>query len=173
MADRHYDLARDLLLSKFDWPFARRYAKLQEIDFTADPDLIPPDMHVYQLPSDCLTPRDIHPRGSRDNWTIMGRTLLTSDEAVNLYYTALIEDTNIYSQPFIALLATMLAARIAMPITQDKQLAKAMQEQLRIDMLEMWESEANVGNAYREYDEDPNNDTFVNPDLAAYPWIVT
>ena len=73
-------------------------------------------------------------------------------------------DLSKFSSVFAHLLALGIAVKICMPIVQDKELAMKLKEQYILDQNEIWESEANVGNDYRMYDEDPDNDPFVNPD---------
>lgn len=168
MCSVFYDQARDYLLSKFDWPFARMLASLQPV--VLDEDEVPDGEYAYQLPADCLTPRDLYPKGSRGYWRIAGNALfcsLTEDDDVRLYYTKRVTDTILFSDTFVALLYLLIAVRISPAITQDKGVTRAMKEQYEIEVREAWESDANIGNDYRSYDEDPENDTFVNPDITA------
>lgn len=167
MADVFFDITRDYLLSVFDWPFARSIIQLQEVD---TPDIEVPDWAtVYNYPSDCRSPRDILPSGSRTRWEVIGNYILVEparslESERHLKYTKSEVDTSMYSDTFVNLLALSLAVRMCMPITQDKVLAKELKDQLRIEQLNAWESDANMGNDYRAHDEDPNNDTFVNPE---------
>lgn len=164
MADVFFDRTRNYLLSKFDWPFARKYEQLQQLADTGTM-TVPEGMYPYKLPSDCLNPRDLAPPGSHDPWLVMGNVLYcekTSD--VFLFYTQKSVDPSLYSDTFADLLALAMAVKMCPAITQDKALTKVLKDQLREEQRDAWESDANIGNTYREYDEDPNNDTFVNPD---------
>lgn len=168
MADAFFDSTRDYLLSKFDWPFARRFVKLQPLDSKGMKLEVPKGRFAYELPHDCHTPRDLHPPGSRDRWHIMGRVLYCdidpdSDRKVYLYYTAAAVNTEAYSSTFCDLLALGLAVKMCPAVTQDKTLTTALAEQFTVEQVNVWESEANVGEDYRAHDEDPNNDSFVNP----------
>jgi len=161
MCDIFYDITRDYLLTKFDWPFARRVVKLQAVD--TEGLTIPSGQFVFQLPNDCKTPRDIHPPGSRTWWEIRKDQLYAKVPVVYLYYTAKEIATGYFSDTFSNLLALGLAVRLAPVITQDEVLTKALFQQYKDTTMEVWESEANIGNDYRAYDEDPDNDTFVYP----------
>jgi len=163
MADVFFESIKRYLLSRFDWPFARKFAKLQPL---ADV-VTPAGIYAYALPSECMTPRDMHPPGSRDYWDVQGRVLLCKippeDETeVFLYYTADVTDSTLFSYTFANLLSIALAVRMSPALTQDDALTAILQQQYEIEMREVWESDANIGNDYRTYDETPDNDTFVS-----------
>lgn len=166
MADVFFDFTRDYLLSKFDWPFARKFAKLQPL--STDEMTVPEGKQPYQLPNDCHTPRDIHPPGSKDPWSVMGKVLycntLSGEGDVFLYYTAASLEVSQYPHTFNNLLALGIAVKMCAAITQDKALQSALTDQFGVEQVNAWESEANVGEDYRMHDEDPNNDSFVYPD---------
>lgn len=164
MCDVFFEPSRDYLLSKFDWPFARKFVRLNLLDIP-DEELIY-GSYAFQLPSDCKTPRDIYPPGSRDNWEILGDRLFCEKEEIGLYYTARIDNPDKFSDTFVHFLALYMALKLAPAITQDKALVKTLMDQIKVAQLEAWESDANIGNDYRAHDEDPNKDTFVNPGIA-------
>jgi len=160
LCDIFYNITRDYLLSKFDWPFARTFTYLNEVIVEHD---VPEGMRVFQLPNDCENPRDISPLGSRQKWYIQADKLYTNIEKVGLYYTKKEVNQALFSSTFSNLLALGISVRICPPITQDKQLAKDLHTQYNILQAETWESDANIGNNW-EPDDDHNNDTFVYPD---------
>jgi len=171
MADVFYEPVKDYVLTRMDWSFARRFKMLNKV--TTDPDAIPPGYFAYQLPNDCRTPREIIPLGSRDPWEILGDLLIchldTADGAeVGLYYTATGTSVARFTDPFVNTVALGIAVKLAPPITQDAEMTSALYSQFANEMREAWEADANIGNRYREYDETPENDTFVNPDLANF-----
>lgn len=162
MADVFFDFTRDFLLDKFDWNFARKLIKLQSVVVTTP---IPERMYAYQVPNDCKTARDLYPPGNRDKWEIMGDVLYcerTLEENVYLFYTSQEVDVSKYPSSFSNLLALGIAVRMCPPVTQDKALTRELQGQYRIAEQEIWEGDANIGNTYKDYDDDPENDTFVN-----------
>jgi hypothetical protein len=73
-------------------------------------------------------------------------------------------DTSKYSSTFVDLLALALAVKICMPISQDKNLAGVLDQRYMQEQRDVWESDANIGNEYKKYDDKADNDTFVNPD---------
>lgn len=154
-----YTPIRDGLIARFDWPFARRLKKLQQV-VTTEP--VPNGWYAYQLPIDCLTPRDLFPEGSQDKWVIMGQLLLCQrSEDVYLRYTSRASDSGLFPEPFSGLLAQAMAVQLCMPIAQDKDLYKVLSQQYAWALNEAMENEANIGTEYREADNDANVDTFV------------
>lgn len=166
MADVFFDFTRDYLLAKFDWPFARKFVKLQPLN--TDNMVVPEGKQPYKLPNDCHTARDVHPPGTNIPWHVMGIDLYVdcTDAAgdIYLYYTSKEIDVSKYPHTFANLLAVGLAVKLCGPITQDKALMSALMDQFAVEQVNAWESEANVGEDYRAFDEDPNNDSFVYPD---------
>lgn len=179
MCDVFFESTKEYLLSKFDWPFACKLKKLQPVILPEDE--VPYGEYGYQIPSDCKTPRDIHPRGGRDYWVVRGQVLfckippetdssgVRANRDVQLYYTYNNVDASQFTDTFATLLYIAMAVRMAPSLTQDKDLTRALAAQYQVEMREAWESDANIGNDYRAHDEDPNNDTFVHPDIATYP----
>jgi hypothetical protein len=169
MCDVFYESTKNYLLAKFDWPFARKVAKLQAVDVDALGITVPVGSYAYQLPSDCVTPRDVLPEGSKTPWKIMAKLLYCrtpsgTDEEVLLQYTRKVVDASLFSDVFIDLLALGIAVRLSPSVTQDKKLTAELREQFAFEQLNAWESEANIGNSYRAHDETPANDPFVNPE---------
>ncbi len=163
MSEIFYDYARDYLLSKFDWPFARSLNKLNPIAPAVLE--VPNGQFAFSLPADCITPRDMYPQGSSTWWEVIGDLLYCKQETdVYLYFTKRITDSTKFSYTFVNLMALAMAVRMGPAITQDKKLTGTLYQQFVNEQRDAWESDANVGNTYRESDEDPNNDTFVNPD---------
>jgi hypothetical protein len=159
MCEVFYYYVRDYLLAKFDWPFARAYKVLQKLDLPIED--LPLGLSGYELPADCMTPRDISPKGSATKWEIMGNVLYTNITPVGLYYTRTAVDATAFSTTFANLLATGLAVRLCGPITQDKEMAKTLYARFKQEELDAHESDANIGNDYRSFDENPENDSFI------------
>ena len=162
MASLSFDFLRDRLLADFDWAFARKLVKLESLVLDTP---IPSGEYVYGLPADCIIVRDLYPHGSREYWQVLnGVFYCKKSGSVYIYYTAKEEDTRKYSQVFCDLLAVHIAARICVPVTHDRKLKAVLAEEARIAKLEAYQVEANANNAYRDPDNDPDNDTFVDPD---------
>lgn len=170
MCDVFYDHVRDWLLTKFDWPFARKLEYLQSVDIDSLPvgTFVPEGTYVYAIPNACKTVRDLYPPGSRNPWEVLGKHLYCkvppTEDTIQIFYTAQITDVSLFSETFASLLASGIAVRIGPAITQDKALVGRIVQQFEQEQRDAWESDANEGNSYRAYDEDPQNDTFVNPD---------
>lgn len=156
---KFYDATRDYLYALFDWPFARGFKNLNELDLSAED--VPEGEQGFQLPHDCMVPRDIHPRGNPVAWTISKDRLFTKVSTVGLYYTTREEDTSLFSSPFMHILSLGIAVKLCPPITQDKELTKSLYAQFKQDLRDCQEADANIGNDYRMFDEDPDNDSFV------------
>lgn len=162
MCDTFFDSIVNYQLSRFDWPFAKRFIKLNPLTDQDYPD----GLVAYGLPSDCKRVIDMHPKGSADYWELYGKTLVckkTEEEGVWIYYTAGVTDTALFSDTFSNFISICLAVRMAPSITQDKELTKTLYQQYMQEQKEVWEVDANEGNDYRSHDEDPNNDSFVYP----------
>ena len=165
MCDRFYVAERDRLLGAFDWAFARKLEKLQEL--VADSTIVPSGFYRYQLPADCKVARDVHPPGSRQKWRVVGDTVLAMLNPAYLYFTVLVEDTSKFSDGFIDLLSTGLAVKMCMPITHDPKLRRELKNDFREAEMNAHEDDANIGSEYLSYDNDPDNDTFVNANATA------
>lgn len=161
-----YPIARDALLSRQDWSFARKTLKLQQLseDYY--------EGAVFALPADCLTPLNILPRllARRQNKIEGGRIVFPGTDAseslgydLYLQYTFRCTDTTKFSASFIDVLALDLAVRMCLPLTQDSKLAQSLRAELRVAQMENGAEDANRGDEWRYPDEDPNYDSFVNP----------
>lgn len=133
----YYTTARDGVLEKFDWDFAEGYATLAQSG-------TPPSDWLYQyaVPGDMVTPREIIPSGGRGTTPVpfklatnsagSSRVLLCDQESVTLRYTRRVETPGVFSSAFIHALSLLLAAKMAVSLTGDQQLAESkMQAYLR------------------------------------------
>lgn len=150
---RFYDQSRKFALSSNDWTFARKNQVLALLADETDPNW----QYVYKMPIDCLEPRrmvqpflpqynGIHQaypgmelneqvlpdklkvpyvKGvANDNST---RTILTNIEEAQLQYTANIDNINLFSSPFVDVLAYRLAMYICVPLTATPQLLQTLE----------------------------------------------
>ena len=160
MCQIHYDIVVDTTLARFDWPFAREVAPLNEL-------VVPEGKKIagqkyYALPENCITPRYLFPEGSREAYTIVGRSLVTSVESPKLLYTRNDTTEALFSPMFVHILSLALAVRLSPALTQDKILTSSLKNLLQIELPDAAEVEANSDNNYRYADEVPENDTFVD-----------
>ena len=162
-----YEAMRRYLLAKFDWPFARKYTQMQVVvSSETEPVVVPPGFIAYQLPADCVVPRDIGQIGSKDPWYVSGNKLICKSGILYsnfLHYTTDEARAQRFSGTFTQLLATGIAVKIGPSITQDKQLIKELKEQYKLETIEAWEADANIGNNLKFHDNLANSHGFVHP----------
>jgi hypothetical protein len=81
----------------------------------------------YQLPTDFLGLVQLNGyyvnELTPDDYEIEGRVLLTDDDEAKIKYTAYKEETGDYDSLFTNAIVVMLAAKLAMPIAQNEQMA--------------------------------------------------
>lgn len=155
-----YAPLRDLLISQYDWSFARKFATLR-----AAVDVDSTNFGVaYDIPADCLRPLDILPEGTNQRWEIAGSYLYTPVTEPILRYTAKGIGTGMYTASFIDALASELAFRIAPAIRQNDRIEAGFAQKAKLALLLAQEEDAGRGSEYRASDGDPNNDSFVDPD---------
>lgn len=159
-----YPEVRDLLLSRHDWAFARKYVQLQEIADYADDNALEEGYYAFALPSDCLRAIDLDPIGLKDRWELRGSAVITVlDEEVYLKYTRQVTDVGLFSSEFKNILAFEMALHLAMPLTMDKKTVEMMRQAASMAFMEGTALNANIGSEHRNPALDPVFDTFVNP----------
>lgn len=147
-----FEPARDAALRSFDWNFARRYVTLAE-----RADVTPPSRwaYVYSYPDDCLRFRGILPlgvppvkfqvSGAMDASSNRVRVVFSNAAQAEAWYTARVESTELWDAGFVRAMAAVLAAHVALPITQTESLAKAMAERATFEMIRATTDDANEG----------------------------
>jgi hypothetical protein len=118
-----YPVARDYVLSRADWPFARKRVQLT-------PTGTPPAEwgYRYALPSDCIVARGIEDGKVvrtlderiayqiENDGTGNNRVILLNETAAVLIYTMRVTTTAIFSEGFRQALIWYIAAQIALPL---------------------------------------------------------
>jgi hypothetical protein len=165
-AEVFFDILKDALLESYDWSFARATATLQALD--EDHDYY---TYVYQLPSDCLTPRYISLNKQLDVWEREEDKIITNVADAILVYTKRLESTGLFTPLFCIALSSVLAVRMCPIVTQDKELQIVLNEEAKTAIGEAMLTDANVGNTYRYPTEQPEEHSFVNPDISMYAEI--
>lgn len=158
-----YETDVQSLLAEYDWSFARRFALLNKLNNPP----VPAGWVGWALPSDCLVARSLDKNPSKKTWEIYGNILATPDtcqDTRELRYTASDAPVALYTPGFIQLLAYSIAAKLAMPLAQSKDMARLYMGTRDSIKDEMWESDANIGNVFKDPNNDPVLDTFVNPE---------
>jgi hypothetical protein len=155
-----YEAVKNNLLMRFDWNFARVFAKLQKLEDIE----MPINQYAYQLPADCKIVRGLYPRGSREWWEVVGKRFhCRFPDNAYIYYTKRADIPAEFTDTFANLLALGMAIKLSPSITQDSKLTSSLQQQFKVEERDAWEAEANEGNDYRAMDETPGYDTFVYP----------
>lgn len=127
-ANRFYAQTRDEVLSSHRWNFAMRRAALNRL-------ATGPDFEwefAYQLPSDCLRVVQLNgyePTEQQGLFAIEADQLLTDAEEAQVRYIARVTDGSFYPPLFSQALATLLASRLAGPLTGSRELPSALLEE--------------------------------------------
>ena len=166
MCKTFYNAMRDYLLSRFDWPFARRYKKLTEIDPESVD--IPDGYRAFGIPSDCIAVRDIFPLVAKRYWVVSGSSLYVKsvqsfEEQLGIYFTTKEVQVAQFSDSFVNTLSICLAARLTPVLSQDSEMASMLYNQYQNEFALAIESDANIGKEFVRPDKDPNRDSFVYP----------
>jgi len=127
-ANRFYSQTRDEVLSSHRWNFAMRRLTLNRLatapDFEWD--------FAYQLPADCLRVVQLNgyePNEQQGEFAIEADRLFTDSEEANVRYIARVTDGSLYPPLFSQALATLLASRLAGPLTGSRELPSVMLEE--------------------------------------------
>ena len=140
-----YDFNRDLVLSEYDWTFARESVALALDD---DASATGWDL-AYSLPADCLAPRRLYNALGDDAepipFEIRGRVLFTNEIDAELIYTKRVTDATKYDAAFSDALAWRLAADLAVPLKNSLTL-----QQNRMQMYQMSIGKASAKNTSEE-----------------------
>jgi hypothetical protein len=145
-----FDAARDATLRAHDWNFARRYLVLAE-----NGGVTPPSVwaYAYSWPNDCLRFRGILPdmrppvrfevASALDGGSNRVKVIFSNAAQAEGWYTARIEDTELWDAGFTAAMAAVLAAHVALPITQNESLSKAKAAEARDALMQAAADDAN------------------------------
>jgi len=124
-ANRFYDQTRDEVLAAHPWNFAMRRAALNKL--AAAP--LFGWANAFQLPVDCLRVtqlNEVDPTERFPLFSIEADQLLTDEDTAQIRYIARVEDGSFYPPLFTHALATMLASRLAGPLTGSRELPSAL-----------------------------------------------
>lgn len=131
LCNLHYAPVRDAVLRAHPWNFA-----IRRVDLAADADEEPAFEYDYQfsLPSDFLkvVRTEDESAGYEDDYRIEstsdGLKLVSNEDTVAIEYIARVTDVALFDALFVDLLATRLAAQLAMAFTDTQSAAKGMWE---------------------------------------------
>ena len=130
-ANRFFDHTRDEVLAAHPWNFAMRRAALNKL---ATAPLFG-WANAFQIPTDCLRVtqlNEIDPTERFPLFSIEANQLLTDEDEAQIRYIARVEDGSFYPPLFVHALATMLASRLAGPLTGSRELPTALMEEYEV-----------------------------------------
>lgn len=131
----NFPFARDLILAAVDWTFARKRARLVPLTGESG-EIIGTDFsYRFQLPTDCLTLREVSADGSFDDkhsflWEKEERTLVAEKSVLYIKYTRRVEDPLVFSPGMVHILATQLAGDICVTLTGSKTREKSLYDRV-------------------------------------------
>ena len=133
-----YDLAIDATLADFSWPFATKRLLLSRKAVN-----LSNHHYCYGLPFDCLVAQDILRHLDLDDPIVFEtgnqndeRVLYTNHPNAVLVYTARGTDPSLFSPGFILASSLRLASLIALPITQNMDVAQRALQLYRSSLIE-------------------------------------
>ena len=158
---------RRLLSGRYSWSFAREVASLRvtvgkDVNSYGTP---------YDKPIDCLVPRDILPEGTKQSWELIGDSIYTRVYSPQLLYTKKIERTSLMPEYFISALTMLIASMITPSMKGGTKIEGITEKRALAEVLEAMDADASIGTIYKRNDNDPNQDSFVNPDAAMSDYI--
>lgn len=149
---RYYPQCLRTLLERHDWAFANRRASLAEL---ADNDRAAEWAHAYVLPSGCATPlRLVTADGGTSDFIVENRTLYTQLGNAVLEYAASDVTDGEMSGAFIDALAYALAARLAVPIRDSREMKGQLLQQAEIAFQRAVAEDRNRQPQYDVFSED-------------------
>lgn len=119
---QYYDNCKDKLLSRYDWSFARKIAKLAKVvneDKSLTQNIF---KNVFQLPTDMISIIKVFESNSYD-FVVSEDKLLTNLDSITILYTSNGVNVHLYTPLFIDSLTSTLASDLAVTITDNYQLS--------------------------------------------------
>jgi hypothetical protein len=129
--NRFYAQTRDEVLQGHRWNFAMRRTALNLLADAPESEW----NFAFQLPVDCL--RVVQLNGYQTNermgeFSVEGGKLLANAEVANIRYVARVEDGSLYHPLFVHALATMLASRLAGPLTGSRNMPTELLQEYEV-----------------------------------------
>lgn len=160
-----YKLNRTTLITSYDWSFARKVSSLRSASEEAEANEFG---NPYNLPIDCARAVDILPVGTHQPWEVVGQFIYTPISNPVLRYTRSVDNPGLFTGPFISALSWAIASTIAPTLRQDKKFEEGLARMAAAKLMEANEADARIGSTYRFADNDPNKDSFVDPEASDY-----
>lgn len=165
LCENVYNFALTFIMYRLDWAFARGYKKLNKVLEHGIP--IGAREAIYQLPSDCLRPLELSPKGNFDSWEVIGDKIRardfgdTDEDRPILRYTKKETNPGLFSETFSSLLVDFLVAKLSGPIAGISMKETTQLYNQFLSNLEMMTAiDANIGSEERLPDDTPGLDSF-------------
>lgn len=124
LCNLYWDTVRDNLLAEHPWQFAQDRVALTE-ETSLEDELEEWD-YIYSYPSNYLEFQRLTDETAK--WERIGNYIYTNEEDAEGIVTVRIEDTGLWSRPFVTAMQWALAREIAYKITNDRQLADLIEK---------------------------------------------
>lgn len=158
LAKALYSQSLNIVLA-YNWPFARRIKKLNEIGELDNEDKI--FSYVHRTPSDSHHIIDLLPIGRGGKWEQIGVQIHSNfAEPRALYITKEISPAN-FSGPFVNSVVLYLAHLLAGPITRDPKRTQELFQVFSAGLFENLRLDAGIGSEHLHPDANADNDAFV------------
>lgn len=158
-----YKHIRDLFLEDYEWTFNTKYKQLALLSGEEHPQF----SFIYSVPSDCFYARQLLDSNgtisSKVKWEVYSKKIATNVENAWLRYSLMITATGFFPMYFVEAVAAQVAAELAPAIVQDKNRYNALLKIAEARLYQARDKDAELGIEYLFRDNDPENDTFVNP----------
>lgn len=159
-----YKHVRDLFLEDHEWTFNTKFAALPLLANVTHPSF----SYVYQLPYDCLYPRQLVDElgviSSKVKWSVFEDHLATNVENAWLRYSFVVEESSKFPMYFVEAVAAQMAAEMCPAIVQDKKRYSELLPIAELQLARAREKDSEIGVEYRQRDVDFNNDTWIMPE---------
>jgi hypothetical protein len=155
--------ALPLLLTSYDWTFARKIKSLTVNTHDSESYL-----YTYSIPTACLKPIKLEGVRSKNLWVITDYGIETNVSPAKLRFTFLQDNPGRYSQSFAEALGLEIAKRIA---PSQSGLSTSALKEIKAEAAHALalaqEDDANRGFDGNLDSSDPMQETFINPDYAS------
>lgn len=165
-----WDIMVDSTLEACNWNFARNWIALKKIENidSVDNPFYGSWLFAYQVPNECAKVRIVFAQGHRyipasdlPKFTELQyngqMAILTDCDTAFAEYTMRIHDESQFTGTFCTLLSAALAAKIAMPVSMNPEIAKSAQQAYMF-----WLGEARRENYERDNDKETPNGGYVD-----------
>lgn len=82
------------------------------------------DTSIHAIPYDCLRVVNVNV----PSWTLRGRNIVSYEKSVTLTYISDEEDVSLFEDMFVEMLATRLAMKLCIPLTNSEEIYKNLSE---------------------------------------------